>query len=330
MIRIKIWHCFIILSFFSIITGSASLSISIAAEVANPDQRTFNVVIKNGLLNLEVKDADLKLVLNEIAEKSKIAIIIDPEINKKLSLKIDSVPIENALRQIVKENYTIFFEKNPKTNKTELIKIGLLSVSTIAGTHIKPDDSEAKTLSIIDRDVDDRIRYRAISNAWNNKATMNQLAGILNDSNESRPFRIAAARSLAKAKDIRVIEDVKEIIQRTEDENLSYGLAVVLGYLNHPKTVSLLANILKTNNDSVLRYKAIQSIIKIGDPGAIEDLKRSAQDDTSKYNRAKAIIAIRSIGNTDSIPFLNKVKKHETDDFVRAVCEQQIIKLKGK
>ena len=117
---------------------------------------------------------------------------------------------------------------------------------------------------------------------------------------------------------------IKDIIDKTEDKNLTYGLASALGEFRHEKTITLLSELAEKGRYDTLRYKSIQSLMKLEDKGALEALKYAALNDPDKYNRAKAIIAIGQIGNKDQIPFLIEAKDKEADSFVKHVSEQQI------
>lgn len=217
----------------------------------------------------------------------------------------------------------------------------LLVIATFSTSHLirseEPNNNTKEMNSnfstrLKDKNVDPMTRYKTIREAGDSKdqKVLDELNNILKNPNEPRPIRVTAARSLAKAGDIKFIDYIKKIIETTEDDNLAYGLASALGDIKHPKALALLADIAQNKKNSTLRYKAIQSIMKIGDKNTVDLLKRLAKKDPDKYNRAKAIMALAQIGKEEILPFLNDIKENESDEYVRYISDEQIKLLEGK
>lgn len=303
---------------------------SISRALNNCNKKLI-VRAKNDRLSIEACQIDIKSLLDEISKQTKIQFQIDPNVQEITTINITDLPIEDGLKKIV-ENWSMIFEKDPKTRKITLAKVGIYSSSAVKQTTDKDKVIQQNPLTNKTRNV--RERYQDIKTAWTNadKDTIVHLLRILEDPYENRPLRIAAARSLAKSGNTDFIDAVKRIIDETEDDNLKYGLTSALGESDSPQSIALLNDIVAGKKNSTLRYKAIQSLMKTGDESedTLTTLKSAAHKDPDKYSRAKAIIALGKTGNKDFIPFIKEIRAGEKDQFVQHICDTQLNLLDSK
>ena len=69
----------------------------------------LGIAVKDGLISMDVKDADITHVLKEIARKTKIDLTVDKGVEGKVSVKVTGVTIEDALKKLC-ANRAIVFE----------------------------------------------------------------------------------------------------------------------------------------------------------------------------------------------------------------------------
>jgi predicted RNase H-like nuclease (RuvC/YqgF family) len=88
---------------------------SIYAESTN---QNINISYKRNLLSIWTKDADLKKVLFELADKTNIYVELPVSLKKTITINKSGISLSEALRDILKNlNYVIFYSgiknKNP-------------------------------------------------------------------------------------------------------------------------------------------------------------------------------------------------------------------------
>jgi hypothetical protein len=92
---------------------------SIYAESTN---QNINISYKRNLLSIWTKDADLKKVLFELADKTNIYVELPVSLKKTITINKSGISLSEALRDILKNlNYVIFYSgiknKNPLISK---------------------------------------------------------------------------------------------------------------------------------------------------------------------------------------------------------------------
>lgn len=87
----------------------------------------LDIALKDGRLTMNVKDASLSRVLRTIATKGDFALDIAGELDSKVTVSFENVPIERALHRIVgRSSYII--ELAPPSDAGTPRRIGKLSV----------------------------------------------------------------------------------------------------------------------------------------------------------------------------------------------------------
>ncbi|MGD9245036.1 MAG: hypothetical protein PVH36_08895 [Desulfobacterales bacterium] len=104
--------------------------VSIYAESTN---QKIRISYKQNLLSIWTKDADLKKVLFELADKTNIYIKLPVSLKKTITVNKSGISLSEGLKDILKNlNYVIFY--SGKKNKKPLIsKVFVYSESKISG-----------------------------------------------------------------------------------------------------------------------------------------------------------------------------------------------------
>ena len=80
----------------------------------NPSS-TFQLSFKNNLLTISAKNADLKNVLINLADKTNISIAYPGSLEKKVTLNKNRIPVREALQRLLKGlNYAIIYSGSKK------------------------------------------------------------------------------------------------------------------------------------------------------------------------------------------------------------------------
>ena len=91
-----------------------------AEEYRSPSDGIQSMKYEDGRLSLEVKDASLDKVLNELARMAMLTIIADGPIEGRVTVYADRLPLEKALRKILRGKDTSFvYAAKAETSPTE-------------------------------------------------------------------------------------------------------------------------------------------------------------------------------------------------------------------
>lgn len=70
------------------------------------------LILKDGLLSMNVKEADLRGILREIGRQAGIKVLVDRDLEKKVTVKFEHIPLREGLERILKgENYFLVFDE---------------------------------------------------------------------------------------------------------------------------------------------------------------------------------------------------------------------------
>jgi len=94
-----------------------------------PSDGSIQVRVNQGRISAELKNADLAEVLQEIARKTKIQLVLGDGINGRITTKLTNVTVEQALRRLC-DNQAVVFKYIPKTKEYRIERIGVFSSSS--------------------------------------------------------------------------------------------------------------------------------------------------------------------------------------------------------
>jgi subtilisin family serine protease len=79
------------------------------------------IIVSNGLISLQAKDADLKDIINELSRKTGIPLTFETRIEKRVTLSFCRLSIEDALKKLA-PNYAIVFTKENNSKEHKIIR----------------------------------------------------------------------------------------------------------------------------------------------------------------------------------------------------------------
>ncbi len=95
-------------------------------EERAPKSGDLGIEVKDGLVSIDIKNAEISYVLQEIAQKSDIDLVIGDAVEGKITIKMIGATIEDALRRLC-ENRAIVFEFVPESNSYRIVSVGAYS-----------------------------------------------------------------------------------------------------------------------------------------------------------------------------------------------------------
>jgi hypothetical protein len=99
-------------------------------KTANPMEQYIKV--KEGLLSVNLKDADIAGVLKEIGRQAAIEVKIDQSLKHKINADFANMDLEEGLKKLVKENYAVVVTKVPAHGNASKYKV--YQIITIASS----------------------------------------------------------------------------------------------------------------------------------------------------------------------------------------------------
>jgi subtilisin family serine protease len=122
-------------------SGDAA-SVAAGPDGSAPDRGTtmpqMKIALKEGLLFLDVRDAEIGAVLRAIAEKTGIGLTVGEGVRGRVSLTLEGVSLEESLRRLC-ESRAILYEYNPETRTGRIIGAGAFASSSQPQATSRPD-----------------------------------------------------------------------------------------------------------------------------------------------------------------------------------------------
>ncbi len=170
------------------------MGISLAVENNNiPNDKKFSGVdFKNGLLKVSVEKQSFKEVMDNVAKKAGIKILIDNPVDEDLTISFDYLPLEKGLKQLLKDkNYAFKYrpeEDDDIKNSSSLINVFVLSKSE--GLH--GDDWQAMNMNEIQDKIKERLDEALATQGFAKsdilQENQNQIEEVLRKINEMGGF----------------------------------------------------------------------------------------------------------------------------------------------
>jgi subtilisin family serine protease len=118
-----------------------------ASVAAGPEGSALNgettavqmkISLKDGRLNLDVRDVEIGGVLRAIAEKAGIGLTVGDGVRGRVSLTLEGVSLEEVLRRLC-ESRAILYEYDPETRTARIIGAGAFAASSGKPAGLRPD-----------------------------------------------------------------------------------------------------------------------------------------------------------------------------------------------
>ncbi len=95
--------------FFTAVLFSFQIGIASAEEKRIPPHESFSgVEFERGLLNVSVENQKFERVMDEVAQKTGIQIVIKETIDEDLTIDFDDLPLEEGLKRLLRGRSSVF------------------------------------------------------------------------------------------------------------------------------------------------------------------------------------------------------------------------------
>jgi subtilisin family serine protease len=117
---------------------------SASAQPKEPETQTLRITVRDGLISMDVQNAEIGCVLAELAQKSAIALTIDGALEGRVSIKLEDVTLEEALRRLSR-NTALVFEYDPDRKAYRIIRGAAYATSPKEAGPEKTNPSQEST-----------------------------------------------------------------------------------------------------------------------------------------------------------------------------------------
>jgi hypothetical protein len=138
------WHAFSVVAVFLgwLVTTQIAFAQSEKPTLKSQKPGTFRLNVTEGRLSLEANQAPLAKIFEEIAKQAKITVDSDIGPEEKVTIQLDHVALEDAVKQLAK-NVTIFYAEDPKRKTPRIARLVVLP----EGNEKAPQFERSKGLS---------------------------------------------------------------------------------------------------------------------------------------------------------------------------------------
>jgi len=167
--RLRLLILVVLLSLFQ-------MGISLAVDNEIPNAKKFpGIDFKNGLLKVSVKKQKLKDIMDEIAKKAEIKILISGSADEELTTSFDYLPLDKGLRLLLKDkNYVFKYrpEENDKIkNSSSLINVFVLQKSEV----LHGDGLQPMNMNEMKNQIREKLDGLALQNISQNDVDLKKL-----------------------------------------------------------------------------------------------------------------------------------------------------------
>jgi hypothetical protein len=124
---LAVFTIFVVLfTIFGVCYSAGNQESSVVNE--RPEEKSFHLSVRNGLVSLDAQKADLREILTEISNKTKVVIEIGAGVEDSITTSFCNIPIDEALKKIT-GNWAMVFLKEKGQNVEHLSKVVILAGS---------------------------------------------------------------------------------------------------------------------------------------------------------------------------------------------------------
>ena len=123
---------------------SGGVQLSVAADPGGSAREggmpapQMKIAIHNGLLSLDVRDTEIGDILRAVAEKTGIGLTVGEGVGGKVSLMLEGVSLEEALRQLCASR-AIIYEYDPQTRTGRIIGAGAFAEASVPSAVLRSE-----------------------------------------------------------------------------------------------------------------------------------------------------------------------------------------------
>jgi len=204
-----------------------------AEEYRSPSDGIQSMRYEKGLLSLETKDAPLEKVLNELSRMALITIISDGPVEGRLTLYVDRLPLDKALRKILRGRDTSFVyaaevETSPTQYVVKEVRIYVAKAEKGEARRYSHAREEAKKTSLPSRSrtptsqrKPSGSRSARKSPAIPNIATSEEAEQIISEMMEGNFDGLSEIAEKLREANPEVEEQIDEFLENLEDARIS-------------------------------------------------------------------------------------------------------------
>ncbi|MDA3832427.1 MAG: S8 family peptidase, partial [Spirochaetales bacterium] len=115
---------------FIIFLCTVPAMVSMASEDVGNSQSPVNadlgIEVTDGLISMDVRNAEIRSVLQEIARKAKIELDISDDIDGKVTISVKALPLKDILKRLC-ENRAVVYQYIPEKKTCRIISVGAYS-----------------------------------------------------------------------------------------------------------------------------------------------------------------------------------------------------------
>lgn len=282
------------------------------------------VVISDGLVTLQAKNASVQSIVDELARKSELSVVCDFRTEARVTMELERLPMPDALRRILGERSFILYRAPAAAGTGSRNGNTLCVFSDDSGNGFAATRAPSYILSAIENRQselmsDDRhVRRRAVRALRRLKAgdVVPALSYALADTDES--IRVEAIYAIA---DVGGDDAVAALAAALVDQSarVRSETAAALGTLGSDAAFYALQRALR-DADSSVRASAISALGLMGGEQSAAALAIALSDPDASL-RIDAVATLAEIGGESSIALLNQASRQGDPAVRKAVAE---------
>ena len=298
----------------AVVAACLSVSVSSLAQPAEPGRLqsaevvavVVDVVVVHGLVSVQVRDAPLNVVLDEIARQTGLRIEGHASIADRITIELDQVGLAEALRLILDDQrYVLEYAFEALPDAAEHVRVP-------QRVRIFPDDADApaRSGSVNDDDTAEAGLDGDTIDVW-------QMRAVLESADD--PWdREDAVEALAESEQPDVAVPLLRMALADRDEYVRLSAVEALATLGGDGAAAALEMALR-DTESVIRKEAIETLEAIGGDQATRSLTVALQDADADLRR-RAVDALGNMASPGTLQLLEYAWATDGDASVRAAA----------
>ncbi len=243
----------------------------------NDESPSIQIDIKNALVALDVRDASLVDILQEIAQKTELIVYIHDSLDERITLQVENLSLPEVLAKLLRNHSFALRYVKPISNRGS----------------VQP---EAVSKLWVYADVDTTISTeKSVSNLGS------PVRVIRSEKNKEQLQPEKEDATLAQHDSGEQISDLS-VMLLDENKNVRLDAVATLADMGNAGSLTLLASALN-DEDSAVREQAVDALLALDRVDTVH-LFEQAINDTDSAVRAAAISAISEIGDSESVRIL--------------------------
>ena len=299
----------------AVVAACMSVSVASLAQPAEPGRlpsaHVVAVVVVHGLVSVQVRDAPLNVVLDEIARQTGLIIEGHVAIDSRIAIDFEQLGLEAALRQILEgQSYALEYALKAIPGAGENIRVP-------HRLRIFPNDLDVLARSWSPDDTAD-------AGVDGNTIDAQKVRAVLESSDD--PWdREDAVDALAESGQPHVAVPLITVALIDRDEDVRLAAIEALATLGGDAAAEALQIALR-DEESMIREAAIETLEALGGDQAVQSLA-VALHDTDADLRERAVDALGNIASASAVQLLEYAWAADEDASVREAAAAWLTEL---